>query len=215
MGLHNTVSRILLQNSVMIYHAQGAGWIYIHQAFMHLSHTYEMSNETLAVAVVAVIVIIGAGLFVFFSGGSGSQMSETPAPAPTETQSNSTNGEVSSSSVSSSTESSVSTSTIGTTVQYTDTGFSPASLTVKSGQRVTFVNRSNLSMWIASDPHPMHQGYDGTTFAAHCAAGYAGAKPFDQCAAGSTFTFTFIKAGTWGYHNHAAFSDRGTIVVTP
>lgn len=68
-------------------------------------------------------------------------------------------------------------------------------------------------MWVASDPHPAHDNYDGTSGSQHCAAGYTGAAPFDQCSAGDSFTFTFDKAGKWGYHNHAAHQDQATVIV--
>ncbi len=102
-------------------------------------------------------------------------------------------------------------------VSYTDSGFSPASVTVRKGQRVTFTNNSSKDMWVATGPHPAHSGYDNTDRSTHCAAGYAGAAPFDECTAaqaGGTFTFTFEKTGTWNYHNHAVAADRGSVVVT-
>jgi plastocyanin len=107
--------------------------------------------------------------------------------------------------------------TAAATITYTDTGFSPAILTVAEGTTVTFVNQSSSPLWVASDPHPTHQGYDGTTLSQHCAPGYSGPIPFDECTTigtGNSYTFTFTKAGTWGYHNHALESDQGTVVVT-
>jgi plastocyanin len=67
-------------------------------------------------------------------------------------------------------------------------------------------------MWIASDPHPTHQGYSGTTRDQHCPD--TSGTAFDECAAGTTYTFVFEKVGSWGYHNHANISSRGTVVVT-
>lgn len=99
------------------------------------------------------------------------------------------------------------------TVIYGPNGFSPATVTIAKGSKVTFVNQSGNEMWLASDPHPTHQGYDGTTKNVHCASGYAGAAPFDQCSTGDSFSFTFDKSGTWGYHNHANDSDEGTVIV--
>lgn len=101
------------------------------------------------------------------------------------------------------------------TVSYNGTSFSPASLTIKNGDSVTFTNNSNGQMWVASDPHPTHQGYSGTTKDQHCpdVAGTA----FDECTAvplGGTYSFTFKKVGSWGYHNHTNHSAVGTIVVT-
>ena len=102
----------------------------------------------------------------------------------------------------------------GATITYGPQGFSPASLTVPAGTTVTFVDQGASRMWVASDPHPTHQAYDGTTKDQHCAAGYSGPVPFDQCSAGASYTFTFTKAGTWGYHNHGNAADKGTVVVT-
>src|SRR3989344_5306189 len=42
------------------------------------------------------------------------------------------------------------------TLTYTDTGFSPASVTVTEGQTVTWVNQSSKQMWVASARHPDH-----------------------------------------------------------
>lgn len=99
------------------------------------------------------------------------------------------------------------------TVKYTDTGFSPESLSVPLGTTVTFINQSSGDMWVGSDEHPSHTGYDGTSRAEHCAAGAA--PSFDQCATGSTYSFTFEKAGTFEYHNHRNAQAHGVIVVTP
>jgi len=69
-------------------------------------------------------------------------------------------------------------------------------------------------MWVASDPHPAHTGYDGTSLAQHCATGST--PSFDECssvAKGSSYSFTFNKSGSWGYHNHANHSYAGTVVV--
>ncbi len=100
------------------------------------------------------------------------------------------------------------------TVRYTDQGFSPSSMTVPLGTTVTFVNQSSGEMWIASDEHPSHTSYDGSNKDTHCAAGYTGVKPLDECSTGTTFSFTFTKAGTWGFHNHRNDDAHGTIIVT-
>lgn len=55
-------------------------------------------------------------------------------------------------------------------------------------------------MWVASNPHPIHTNYPA----------------FDEKAPvinGSSWSFTFDKIGTWGYHNHRNPSSGGTIVV--
>lgn len=99
------------------------------------------------------------------------------------------------------------------TVLYGPNGFSPSTVTVKQGDTVTFTNNGGDEMWVASAPHPTHEGYDGTTKSTHCAAGYTGPAPFDQCAVSTSFSFKFDKVGTWAYHNHGNRSDAGTVIV--
>ncbi len=99
------------------------------------------------------------------------------------------------------------------TVTYDGASFSPAQVTVAQGGTVTFTDTKGSGMWIASNPHPTHEGYSGTTRTQHCpdTAGIA----FDQCKSGASYTFTFQKTGTWGYHDHRNTSASGEIVVTP
>ena len=97
------------------------------------------------------------------------------------------------------------------TITYDGSSFSPSTITIKLGGTVTWNGPS--TMWIASNPHPQHTGYDGTSLMQHCAAGYSGAAPFDECTNAGSFTFTFDKVGTWGYHDHANHGATGTVVV--
>lgn len=88
----------------------------------------------------------------------------------------------------------------GTTVSYTGSGFTPSTITVEAGITVTFVNNSSKSMWVASDAHPSHKDLLG----------------FDQLKGsgnGTSYTYTFKKAGEWSYHNHLSAGQRGTVVV--
>ena len=100
------------------------------------------------------------------------------------------------------------------TIAYTATGFSPKTVTVAAGTKVTFVNQTSGRMWVASGVHPIHTSYDGTTKNEHCAVGYSGPAPFDECATGSSYSFVFNKVGSWEFHNHANASDVGSVVVT-
>lgn len=93
-------------------------------------------------------------------------------------------------------------------VTYTDTGYSPATLTVKKGETVTFKNQSSQSMWTASGVHPTHRGYPTT-------GGCIGST-FDACAGiqpGASWSFRFDIVGAWKYHNHLNSGDTGTIIV--
>lgn len=88
-----------------------------------------------------------------------------------------------------------------TVVTYTDAGFAPASVTVKAGAVVTFVNEGNGPMWVASDPHPSHSllpGFDAKK----------------NVLKGEAYEYTFAKAGTWTYHNHLNPGMTGTVIVT-
>lgn len=97
-------------------------------------------------------------------------------------------------------------------VTFNGSGFSPQSVTVAQGGTVTFASTGAL-MWVASDPYPLQNGYDGTTEQQHCAQGYPGLAPFDQCSSGTSFSFTFDKVGTWGYHDYLEQSAAGTVTV--
>jgi plastocyanin len=153
--------------------------------------------------VVAIVIIVILGAIFFSRRGGNRSLYQSPASSP---QSKSQ----SQSSVPAAPQAQAN------TVEYTDSGFSPQSLTVKLGTAVTFVNKTSGEMLVASAPHPVHTGYDGTTMAQHCAPG---ATPsFDECtpaSAGGTYTFTFDKAGTWKYHNHIDPTKFGSITVTP
>lgn len=101
----------------------------------------------------------------------------------------------------------------GAVVRYTASGFVPASIVVRPGESVSFVNETSGRMWVASDEHPTHTEYGNTDRATHCADTYAGPAPFDQCEAGQSYTFIFTKPGTFEYHNHAAAQFGGTVTV--
>lgn len=87
-------------------------------------------------------------------------------------------------------------------VDYTNSGFSPATITVKKGTTVKFVDKSGVPMSIASNPHPTHTDYPGFD------QGKSDAKGKED------YSFTFDKVGTWGFHDHLRPSNGGTVVVT-
>jgi len=99
-------------------------------------------------------------------------------------------------------------------VTYTNSGYLPSELTIKAGETVTFENKSSVNMWTASGMHPTHTLYSGTSLSAHCPDPTNVA--FDACAGtppGDSWSFTFEKAGTWGYHDHLHPTLFGKIVV--
>lgn len=166
----------------------------------HYSIIVHAMNQKV-VGVIAVIVVLIGGWYLL----SGTPAEEVVTPGDqTPTGSGTTTEDI----VAEDTEDSV-------TVRYTDTGFSPGSVTIPVGGTVTFVNESSGKMWIASAMHPDHTAYSGTSLSQHCpdTAGTA----FDQCAAGeqgTTYSFTFDKGGTWRYHDHLNATRFGSVIVT-
>lgn len=85
------------------------------------------------------------------------------------------------------------------TVTLTQDGFSPATLTIKAGTKVTWVNKSGTDAAVNSAPHPIHTAYSPLNLG--------------NFSDGEMLSLTFDKAGTYGYHNHLNASQEGTIVV--
>lgn len=86
-----------------------------------------------------------------------------------------------------------------TTITYTNSGFSPATYTVKTGDTVTVENKSSHDLQFSSDNHPTHT-----------------AEPelnMNVLRPGESGTFTVTKAGTWGFHNHLDAQHTGELVV--
>jgi len=100
------------------------------------------------------------------------------------------------------------------TVTYSDSGFASNSVEIKIGDSVSFANKSTQKMWVGSAMHPTHAVYSGTNLTEHCPD--ADNNDFDQCVGsdlGTSWSFTFNKAGTWRYHNHMNTSHFGTVIV--
>lgn len=120
---------------------------------------------------------------VSISPPSGASPTKTPTPTPAPTQQSNL-------------------------ITYTDSGYSPAVITIKRGQTVTWKNNSSRQMWTASAIHPTHSVYP--------TAGGCIGSTFDACsgiASGGTWSFGFDVAGTWKYHNHMNSAHTGTVVV--
>ena len=88
----------------------------------------------------------------------------------------------------------------GATITYDGKAFNPASITVKKGTAVTWTNNSDKSVWIASNPHPTHTGLPGL-------------DELRGMVKGESYSYTFDKSGSFGYHNHLNPSAGGTVTV--
>lgn len=84
-----------------------------------------------------------------------------------------------------------------------DTGvFSPTNIRIHAGDSIKFQNDSNQSIHIVSDSIndlPDLVGFDSI-----------GDIPPD-----SSFTYTFARTGTFGYHNIGNKAERGAVIVRP
>lgn len=166
--------------------------------FLMLIHMKAGSGVALVVVIFA-LLIVGWALFA----PSESTTVLAPAPSVSPTPVGATFGQVTD--ISPTPTLTVSPSVSPTaqttaTVEITDTGFVPASLTVKAGGTVKFVNNGQGTHWPASVPHPVHNGLPGF-------------DALGALATGDSYSFTFTKVGTWGYHDHLHPNLKGTIVV--
>ena len=84
-------------------------------------------------------------------------------------------------------------------VDYSDGGFGPGTIMVKSGQMVMFSNKTSSTIEIDSNPHPQHTANTELNVGA--------------IAAGSSKSVTLTRTGKWFIHNHLNPSVNGTIVV--
>lgn len=84
-------------------------------------------------------------------------------------------------------------------VTFTKDGFLPASLTIKKGEAVMWINESSVDATVNSNPHPTHKLYRFLNLG--------------EVPPGSSVQAVFEKTGTFGYHNHLNPGQQGTIVV--
>jgi plastocyanin len=128
--------------------------------------------------------IVSATTTIVMQSASSTPVATSTKPAPTKTPVATTTPSTSSS----------------LTVTFTDKGFAPASLTIKKGQTVTFINNSSGKMWVAANPFPTSSEYPAF-------------NEKSGVATGSSWSFTFDKTGTWFYHNHYSPAQGAKIVV--
>lgn len=132
---------------------------------------------------IIVILVFAVGIFVFVQNRNASTKELTSSNSSSSNQS-STNASVASDSV---------------TITYTGSGFSPSSVTLKAGGKLTVTNSSSNEMSFNSDPHPSHTANSELNIG--------------TIAAGGSKSVTLNNVGSWGYHNHLDASQTGTIIV--
>ncbi len=80
-------------------------------------------------------------------------------------------------------------------------GYSPDTLSIKVGDTVAFRSIDGELFWPASNLHPSH-------------ALYPEFDPEEPVQPDDVWSFTFMKAGEWKYHDHLAPYFTGVITVT-
>lgn len=85
-------------------------------------------------------------------------------------------------------------------ITVSDTGFTPANITVKKNTRVIFKNIGSKPHWPASDFHPTHGIYPQF-------------DPTKEILPGNEWTFRFEKTGKWKLHDHLFPELKGVITV--
>lgn len=85
------------------------------------------------------------------------------------------------------------------TVSYTANGFTPPTVTIKSGMAIIWINQSDKTATINSDDHPTNRKFPELNLG--------------RFAKAESLTHTFMKPGTYTYHNHLTPSQKGTVIV--
>lgn len=85
-------------------------------------------------------------------------------------------------------------------VTITSSGFSPAIITIKAGDSVTWINQDSENHQVDSDPHPVYTDYPPLN-------GVGLLTPSQQK------SLQFPTPGTYHYHDHLNPEFKGTIVV--
>ncbi len=140
--------------------------------------------------VIALVVIVGGALVLTHkSSKNSSNRPVSSTSTPTTTNSHSSNEQKPVSANSSSNQNAVA---LGA-VSIKDFSFSPATVTVKKGTKVTWTNNDSTAHTVTADSG---NGPDSSTL-----------NP------GDTYSFTFSSAGTFAYHCSFHSNMHGTVVV--
>lgn len=84
-------------------------------------------------------------------------------------------------------------------VTYDGSSFSPAQITLKAGQTLTFKNTASMAVVVDSNPHPVHTDDPELNVG--------------SIAAGQSQTVTLNKTGSFGLHNHINPAQQGQVTI--
>ena len=145
-----------------------------------------MNNKTL-ITIIVVLLIVGGGVLLL--GKLGNKTNQ-PANVTNQTPSNAgtsvnTGGEKPKETIAN--------------VTFGSSGFDPKTITIKTGTRVIWLNKSGGGATVNSAVHPTHQVYPPLNLG--------------EFPDGSSVQLVFDKPGTYNYHDHLNPSRTGTVVV--
>lgn len=145
-----------------------------------------MKNVVIGIGIVVILAAIG----LFLSNKPASNPSQSPAiqTSPFTTESSPSAEATSPTQVKES-----------NLVTLTADGFSPKTLTIKAGDKVSWINKSGTAATVDSSSHPTHTDYTPLNLGS-----------FTD---GETLSLTFDKAGTYKYHNHFNARQFGSIIA--
>lgn len=143
-----------------------------------------MSNRNLTIGAIVVLVIV-AGWYLLQS-----QKGQAPAPAPQVTTEEATPA------TSEATEAAAMEENV---VTVTSSGFSPKNITIKVGEKVSWMNEDSESHQVNSAVHPTHQVYPPLNLG--------------NIQTGGKVSLSFPDAGTYKYHDHLNPSLTGSVTV--
>lgn len=162
-------------------------------------------SRTLIAGLIVAVIIVGGGLWLAGSknddktaNSTANSSNVTPTPSNnSKTPSTASSG--SQQATNKPTDSDGDNDEAAATITYTADGFSPSTVTVKSGDTVAVMNNSGESLQFNSDPHPSHTGNTELNVG--------------SVQSGQTKTFVVTKTGTFGFHNHFNPNHKGSITV--
>lgn len=150
-----------------------------------------MSKSVMAILIA---VVAGLAIIVFLIAGrpdTANQTTPTPEATPPASQQDTEDDELNSREAAPSSDQSA-----GANVEIVNFEFTPSTITVKKGTTVTWTNKDQDEHTVTPDQE---------------SADFQGSGMLDQ---GETYSFTFMKAGTYTYHCQPHPQMQGRVVVT-
>lgn len=154
-------------------------------------------NNKVIIGIVMAVIILGGGILLLSTNNQ--QQPATAQQQPTTTVATQVTQEPSIDPTASQAPSDAIMKEETNTITITETGFTPQTVTIKAGTKVTWVNKSGGVANVSSALHPTHTIYPKMNLG-----------KFDN---GATVSLVFDTAGTYKYHDHLDPSRVGTVIV--